>query len=82
MNEHKGFRISIGDDSEHEDLTAEIYFQENFLALISQEGGFQNLDIQIYQHPKSAAWSFRLTDFIETVELAKKRLWEVRRQGP
>jgi hypothetical protein len=74
-----GFRISVGDDPDHEELTAEIYFQECFVAMLSQEQGFENLQIEIYKHPEKNAWCFQLNDFLEVIELAKQRLWELRK---
>lgn len=79
MTEYKNFRISIGDDSEHEDLTAEIYYRELFIALISQERGFDKLKIDIFQKPNGDTWSFLLADFMKVIELSKKRLWELRK---
>lgn len=79
MTEYKGFRISVGDDPEHEDLTAEIYYQELFIALLSQEQGFEKLQIEIFENPNGDTWSFLLEDFLEAIELSKKRLWELRK---
>jgi hypothetical protein len=78
-SEDNAFRISIGDDPEHEDLTAEIYFRGEYFALISQEQGLQNAVIEIQPNPKGGAWLFSLSDFTITIDLAKKRLWELRR---
>ncbi len=78
MIAQKNFRISVGDDAEHEDLTAEIYYQESFLALLSQEHGFENLQIEIYPCPNREAWDFSLDEFIKVIEASKQRLWELR----
>jgi hypothetical protein len=79
MNGIANFRISVGDDSEHEDLNAEIYFKEEYLALVSQEDGFQKSVIQIQSRPNGEAWLFPLFDFMEAIEIAKQRLWDLRR---
>ncbi len=73
------YRISVGDDSEHEDLTAEIYFEETFLAMLSQEHGFEHLQLEIFPNPNKEQWVLSLEEFFKVVEAAKQRLWELRR---
>ena len=75
----KDFRISVGDDPEHEDLTAEIYYQEKFVAMLTQERGFENIEIELFSSPNGERWCFLLKDFWETIEAAKMRLWDLRR---
>ena len=60
MNDINRFRISIGDDGLHDDLTAEIYFDEKFIALISQENGLKQAEIELYRPLDSDTWSFPL----------------------
>jgi hypothetical protein len=73
------FRISVGDDPEHEDLTAEIYYNEIYLAMISQEAGLENAVIDIQPCPDPDGWSFPLTDFMQAMKNAILRLQELRR---
>ena len=80
MNDINRFRISIGDDGLHDDLTAEIYFDEKFIALISQENGLKQAEIELYRPLDSDTWSFPLDEFLQVLERAKHRLWELRRQ--
>ena len=77
--EKNNFRFSIGDDPEHEELTAEIYFEEKFVAIISQEKGFEEMKIEIFQKSNGKPWAFQLNEFLEIIELSKRRLWELRR---
>lgn len=79
MTEYKNFRISVGDDSDHKNLTAEIYFQDFFIAMISQEQGFEKLQIEIFQNPRGEAWTFLLDDFLKVIDLSKQRLWDLRK---
>ena len=72
------FRISVGDDSEHEDLTAEIYYEETFLAMLSQEHGFDHLQLEIFPNPNGQQWVFSFEEFLNVVDAAKQRLWELR----
>lgn len=80
MNDVSHFRISVGDDDLHEDLTAEIYFNEKFLALVSQDGGLDRAKIELQNCPDSDGWNLPLAEFLKVIELAKCRLWELRRQ--
>lgn len=79
MSDISRFRISVGDDDDHEDLTAEIYFDEKYLALVSQENGLEMVQVELQRCPDSAAWIFSLDSFLEVLEKAKHRLWELRR---
>ncbi|HIB69697.1 MAG TPA: hypothetical protein EYO33_32620 [Phycisphaerales bacterium] len=80
MSDISRFRISVGDDDLHEDLTAEIYFDEKFLALVSQENGLDKAEIELQRCPDSDAWDLPLDAFLKVLEQAKYRLWELRRQ--
>lgn len=79
MKDFKDFKISVGDDPDHKDLTAEIYFQETFVALVTQEYGFDKLQIEIFPNPNEDVWTFLLEDFLKVIELSKQRLWELRK---
>lgn len=79
MTRQTDFRISVGDDSEHEDLTAEIYFRDQFVAIVSQEHGLEAAEIEIHACPSGEPWTFKFADFLDTLSHAKQRLWELRR---
>lgn len=79
MTTHSDFRISVGDDSEHHDLTAEIYFRDEFVALISQERGLDVADVEIHASVSGGMWSFKLQDFLDALSGARQKLWELRR---
>jgi hypothetical protein len=79
MSIPNGYRVSVGDDPDYEDLTAEIYYQETFLAMLTQEQGFEKLQLNIYTSPSGDAWTFAMNDFLLVVEHAKQRLWDLRR---
>jgi hypothetical protein len=42
----QGFDFTFADDSEHEKVFIEIYCNEKFVALISQEHGLDDLEIE------------------------------------
>jgi hypothetical protein len=80
MTQHSDFRISVGDDPEHEELTAEIYFRDQFVAIVSQENGLERGVIEIQPRESGEPWAFSLQEFMETLSKAKQRLWELRRE--
>ena len=78
-NQHGRFKVSVGDDPDHEDLTAEIYYDGAYVAMVSQEAGFENAIVEIQPGPNLGGWSFPVLEFIQALEHAKRRLWELRR---
>ncbi|NGX62686.1 MAG: hypothetical protein KR126chlam6_00086 [Candidatus Anoxychlamydiales bacterium] len=77
----KKFKIIISSDQEYEELCAEIYFENQFVAIITQEKGFENLQISIYSPSKKGKWLFNLVDFQEILNKAKESLWEMRKSS-
>ncbi|MBS0655626.1 MAG: hypothetical protein JSR46_07610 [Verrucomicrobia bacterium] len=73
------FEFSVGSDVDFEDLVADIGFENNLVALLTQEEGFNNIRIRIYPPKDKEYWDFKLDDFIDVVKLAKNRLWELRK---
>ena len=73
------FKFSVGSDVDYENLVADIGFDNKLVALLTQEEGFENLRIQICFSSESKYWDFRLDEFEEIVQQAKKRLWELRK---
>ena len=67
-------------DEEYDDLIAEISFQGEFLALLSQENGYEKIDIQLYSRKDNMPWKFKLKDLQNAIEEATKRLWELRKE--
>lgn len=78
MNEK--YRIDIADDPEYEDLIAEIYYESQFVAMLTQEGGFEHLRILIYSDPTlKNHWDFSFNEFQMAINHAKNRLWDLRK---
>ena len=75
----KKFRVDIVGDLEYEDLIADIYYDDEIVAMLSQETGFDNMEIEIYSPKKQATWQFKFSEFEDVIQFAKKRLWELRR---
>lgn len=73
------FEFTVGSDVDYEDLVADIGFETNLVALLTQESGFQNMRIKIFPSKNSECWDFRLDEFEKVIDRAKKRLWELRK---
>lgn len=74
------FKFNIASDIDFfEDLIANIYFDTNLVAILTQENGFENLRIQIYPPENRETWDFRFDEFEEIIQKAKKRLGELRK---
>ena len=78
-NLNKDFRVDILFPDQFQDMIAEVYFQDEFLCLISQDEGYDSIDLEIICSSKDKNWKFKLADFEEAIEYAKKRLWELRK---
>lgn len=76
---NRDFRVDILFPNEFQDMIAEIYFRNEFLCLISQDEGYDSIDVEIVNKSKDANWKFKLADFEEAIVYAKKRLWELRK---
>lgn len=74
----KKFHIDVGSDQKHEDLVAEIYYDDEYVGMITQESGFDSLDLEI-GGKISNSWIFKYDDFIEALAKAKQRLWDLRK---
>ena len=73
------FRVNIFGDLEYEDLVADIYFKDEFVAMLSQENGFENLEIEIHLPKGKEKWTFKFADFDRVLQHAKQRLWDLRK---
>jgi hypothetical protein len=77
------FHIDVGSDPDFEDLTAEIYCgedpQNDFVGIVSQEFGFDSLDIEIHPRRDGKPWRFKYFELLQALEKAKTRLWELRK---
>lgn len=73
------FKILMTSDIEYEDLCAEIYYEDQFVAIVNQEKGYDNLEIEIHPPKDKAYWTFNFGEFMYYLEDAKKALWEMRK---
>lgn len=75
----KRFRIDIVGDLDYEDLIAEIYFENQILAVLTQELGFAQMQIELYPPLNQKFWLFKMSEYEEVIQYAKKRLWDLRK---
>jgi hypothetical protein len=74
------FAVMVMDDPDYEDLIAEVTFQGEAVAVLTQDNGFSSIDVQLLQRLGGACWNFKLDAFCEALSHAKTRLWELRKQ--
>lgn len=79
LNSQEVFNIEVWSDQDHEDLIAEIYYQGDFVCQVTQESGFDYLDIALYPRKDGKPWEFKLAEFEPALSHAKNRLWELRK---
>ncbi len=73
------FRFTLGSEPEYEDLVGDLYFDDCIVCVLTQEGGFEAMQIELHAPPQGGTWTFTLADFEEALAALKKRMWELRR---
>lgn len=73
----KRFEILIASDSNYEKVFAEIYYDKKFVALVSQENGIKNLNIEFPDNTvdqNQVAKKIDYDQFIAALGVAKSKL--------
>jgi hypothetical protein len=70
----KGFEIIISSDTQYEKLCAEIYFDSQFVAIITQEESLEMANIEIYSPVNTPQWTFNFSEFFNVLREAKNKL--------
>jgi len=70
----KGFDIVISSDTQYDDLCAEIYFDQQFVAILTQEEGIENAMIEISPPKNTKNWTFNYFEFITILDEAENNL--------
>ena len=73
------FRITVGSDTDHEELVGDLYYDDQIVCVLTQEAGFDAMQIEFFGPPGRGACKFSLADFEEALSVLKKRMWELRR---
>jgi len=74
-----GFIVEISSNLDYEDIVANILYDEETVAIISQEKGLENLEIEIFSSVEEKPWKFFFDDFFNALQFAKKRLIEMQK---
>lgn len=78
---NSGFRFTVGSEPEREELVGDLYFDDHIVCVLTQEDGFEAMQIELHRQPEGGAWAFSLADFEEALAALKKRMWELRQVG-
>lgn len=73
------FEIDLLFPDDNTDFIAEICYQEQFVCLISQEQGFDHLEIEIDPAFIKRKLNIPLSGFLDVIAFAKRRLWDLRK---
>lgn len=65
-------RILFDEEAAYEDMAVEIYSKDRFVCLISQENGFDGLEIEMHARADGQPRRFKLSAFESVVAQAKK----------
>lgn len=76
------FRHTVGSEPEHDELVGDLYFDDRIVCVLTQDGGFDLMQIELHGPPQGATWSFPLADFEAALAALKSRMSELRRTGP
>lgn len=76
----ENIEYSIGSDPEFKDLVADIGIQDQLIALLTQEEGYENMRIRIFPPINQKFWDLNLKDFENAIENAKKRLYDLKKE--
>lgn len=78
MNEK--FEVEICSDLDYEEMVADVSYENHTIAMITQEKGIDNMEIEIFSPEQEIkSWKFPLDDFIKIIEFAKKTLIEMQK---
>ena len=73
------FKIIMSSDIEYNELCAEIFFEDQFVAILTQEHGLENLEIEIHPPTHKKFWSFKFSEFETILKSAKESLWSMQK---
>ncbi len=73
------FRFTVGSEPGYEDLVGDLYFDDQIVCVLTQEQGFEAMQIEVHPRPTGGSWSFPLADFEGALEALKRRMFELRR---
>jgi len=72
--ENSKFKIFISSDLEYEELVAEIQYNKQIFAIVNQEQGRDQLEIEIMEPAFGHSWKFNYSEFLKVIEMAQAAL--------
>ncbi len=79
MSMNEKFVIKFCSDLDYEEMVADICYKNSRVAMITQENGIDNMEIEIFSPSPETSWTFSLIDFVETIQRARKSLIEMQK---
>jgi len=76
---NKKFKVEICSDLDYEEMVSYISFENHQIAIITQEKGIDNMEIEIFSPEEMHSWKLPMDDFVETILFAKKTLIEMQK---
>jgi hypothetical protein len=73
------FRFTVGSEPDYEDLVGDLYFDDQIVCVLTQEAGFEAMQIEIHPPHEGRTWTFSLSDFDSALYALKQRMGELRR---
>ncbi|MCH9625862.1 MAG: hypothetical protein S4CHLAM123_10460 [Chlamydiales bacterium] len=75
------FRIRICSDLDHDEIVADICWNNNTIATINQDAGLENLSIELFLSAEHESWNLPFNDFMQTLLDAQKQLIEMKKKS-
>lgn len=77
---NKKFTVEVCSDLDYEEMVADVSYENQTIAMITQEKGIDNMEIEIFlPEKKIKSLKFPLNDFIASIVFAKKCLIEMQK---
>jgi len=74
-----GFHVDLLFPDKYSDFIAEVYYEDRLVSVISQENGLNDAEIKFDSGVRGFPEKMSLKGLEETVEYAKRRLYELRK---
>lgn len=77
-----GFRVTVGTELDFENPVGDIIFNDEIVAIISQERGYNLFDVELWPRQDGSRWLLDLPEFLATVEITIARLRKLNGEVP
>lgn len=73
------FKIRMCSDLDHEEIVADVCWNDHTLATINQDKGLENLEIELFPPPNQESWILPFDKMVEIFCEAKKELHKMQK---